>query len=254
MGVFIPAFVVSSIHILQHMGALANGSYETIATYTNGTVIGRDFYIAAHQWATVPLAESSMLQFLVMFAQTRRGNWRKWVFLALASIATLFVVIANVSAGLMLESILAPVFTIGIGLHLESLIVRQLERRSDVNTRYLAALSTWEAASRDATRHPDYVPILKQEVWAALMALTSNRQFIDAPVALKHAAVRREMERDTWAYEDRGVLNAAPTPPAHNGVKPNLSEGQTKAEGKGQPENPLELPSITPGSGGGESA
>jgi hypothetical protein len=248
MGVFIPAFIVSSIHILQHMGALANGSYAAIATYSNGTVIGRDFYIAAHQWATVPLAESSMLLFLVMFAMTSRGNWRKWVFLALALIATLFVVIANVSAGLMLESILAPVFTIGIGLHVEGLIVRLLERRADVNTRYLAALSTWEAASKDATKHPDYLPILKQEVWAALTNLSSNKAFIDAPVSLKHAAVRREMERDTWAYEGGDKSdNLSYLPPTY----PNGAH--VESEGKPTAENPLELPSITRVNGGGES-
>lgn len=167
-----------------------------IATYSAGTVIERDFYIAAHQWATVPLAEASMLLFLVMFAMSGRG-WRKWVFFTLAFVATAFVLVANAGAGLGLESLLAPVFTIGVGLHLEGLIVRQLERRSDVNTRYLAALSTWEAASQDATKHPDYVPILKQEVWARLIALSTNKPFSDATAALKHAAVRREMERDT---------------------------------------------------------
>lgn len=246
-AVFIPAFVVSSIHILQHMGALANASYPTIATYSAGTVIERDLYTAVHQWALIPLAEASMLLFLVMFAMTKREDWRKWVFLALATVATAFVVIANAGAGLGLESLLAPIFTIGVGLHLESLIVRQLERRADVNSRYLAALATWEAASKDSTKHPDYVPILKQEVWAALLALTSNRHYADAPVSLKHAAVRREMERDIWAYEGgtSPIGELLPTMRS-NGSHP-------ESEGKVQPENPLELPSITQGNGGGES-
>lgn len=246
LGVFVPAFTVSSIHILQHMGALANASYATIATYSNGTVIGRDFYIAAHQWATVPLAESSMLLFLVMFAMTPRGNWRKWVFLVLACVATAFVIAANAGAGMGLESLLAPVFTIGVGLHLEGLIVRLLERREDVNTRYLAALTTWEAASKDATKHPDYLPILKQEIWARLMALTSNRQFADAPVAFKHAAVRREMQRDTWSYEGGETPQLSPAPVVYqNGTHGGESEGEA------QPENPLRLPiAARPDDGG----
>jgi hypothetical protein len=108
LAVFFPAFIVSSIHIIQHMGALANASYSTIATYTAGTVIGRDFYIAAHQWATVPLAEASMLLFLVMFAMSKRGDWRRLAFLVLAAVATVFVIVANAGAGLGLESLLAP--------------------------------------------------------------------------------------------------------------------------------------------------
>lgn len=153
------------------------------------------------------------------------------MFLALALIATAFVIMPNASANMGLESLLAPVFTIGVGLHLESLIVRQLERRNDVNTRYLAALEQWEAAIKDATQHPDYLPIFKQEVWQALTARTSNRQYVDAPVSLKHAAVRREMERDTWAYSG----DVIPLPPVYtNGAKGEVTT----------PESPLELPSI----------
>jgi hypothetical protein len=220
--VFVPALTVSSVHILQHMGALANASYPTIATYSAGTVIGRNLYTAVHQWATVPLAEASMLLFLVMFAMSAR-TWRKGVFFWLALAAILFVIIANVQSGLgWLESLLPPMFTIGIGLHLESLIG------------YLAALATWEAASKDAAKHPEYVPLLKQEVWARLMALTSNRQFSDAPVAFKHAAVRREMQRDTWAYEGGETPQLPPVTVSYqNGTHGDESEGEA------QPEHPL---------------
>lgn len=246
LGVFVPAFIVSSIHILQHMGALANASYATISTYSNGTVIGRDFYIAAHQWSTIPLAESSMLLFLVMFAMTPRGNWRKWVFLVLACVATAFVIAANAGAGMGLESLLPPIFTIGVGLHLEGLIVRLLERREEVNSRYLAALTTWEEASKDATKHPDYMAILKQEVWARLMALSSNKQFADAPVAFKHAAVRREMERDTWAYDDELNLRTPVNLPTY----PNGTH-RYESEDEATPESPLQLPiAVRPGGGG----
>lgn len=239
IGVFVPALIVSSIHIILHMGALANDSYSRIATYSAGSVIGRDLYTAVHQWALIPLAEASMLLFLVMFALSPR-TWRKYVFLALSAAAVAFILVANVQSAIgTLESVLAPILTIGVGLHIEGLIVRQLERRNDVNTRYLAALATWEAASKDATKHPDYAPLLRQEIWARLMNLSSNKQFADAPVAFKHAAVRREMERDTWAYDSGETPQRAPAPTAYqNGAQP-------ESEGEAQPEAPLSnSPSI----------
>jgi hypothetical protein len=254
--VFIPALTVSSIHIIQHMGALANVSYAAIATYSAGTVIGRDLYTAAHQWLLIPLAEASMLLFLVMFTLTK--GWRRVVFLALAIAAVLFVTIANVASGIgSLESVLAPLFTIGIGLHLESLIVRQLERRSDVSSRYLAALSTWEAASQDATKHPDYLPILKQELWARLMALTNNKPFADAPAAFRHAAVRRELERDMWAFAGDTVytgISRVETPNTPVNDQQFHTNGTGQVEGGEPVENPLALPIVARPGDGGERA
>ena len=200
LAVFVPALLVSSVHILQHMGALANASYPTIATYSAGTVIGRDLYTAIHQWATVPLAEASMLLFLVMFAMSAR-TWRKGVYFWLALAAILFVIVANVQSGLgLLESLLPPMFTVGIGVHLETLIVRQLQRREDVQTRYMAALEVWERSSADPTKHPDFMPLVRAEMWTALAK--KNPGMVDAPVAFRHAAVRRELSRETWVYED----------------------------------------------------
>jgi hypothetical protein len=49
--VFIPAFMVSSIHIITHMGKLAADSYTAVVQASAGTVIGRDFYTAAHQFS-----------------------------------------------------------------------------------------------------------------------------------------------------------------------------------------------------------
>jgi hypothetical protein len=128
------------------------------------------------------------------------------------------------------------------------LIVRQLQRREDVNTRYLAALATWEAASKDATKHPDYLPILKQEVWARLMALSTNKPFTDAQAAFKHAAVRREMLRDIWAYEGSEVQPQPAASPYQNGTHGNESEGEAV------PEHPLEFLPLARGNGDGEHA
>jgi hypothetical protein len=204
--VFGSALVVSSIHIINHMGQLAANSYGTFNQTGAGTVIGRDFYTAAHQWAVIPLAEGSMILFLVMFGMSGR-TWRKGVYLLLAVTAVIFVIVANWQSNIgILESLLAPIFTVGIGLKLENLIVQSLRRRDEVSDRYLKAMAIYEAASKDATKHPEYIPLFKQEIWQKLTSLPTNREFRDAPAGFRHAAVAREMERDSWAY----ALAAAP--------------------------------------------
>lgn len=200
--VFLAAFIVSSVHIIQHMGKLAADSYGS-QSGAAGILFSLESYTVIHQLALIFLAEGSMILFLVMFGMTSR-DWRKWVYLALSMVALVFVFVANWQSEIgLLESVLAPVFTVGIGLKLEHLIVQSMKRRNEVDKRYLEALNTYEAASKDATQHPDYVPMLRQEVWQKLISLASNKDFKDAPAAFKAAAVRREMERDTWAYDQR---------------------------------------------------
>ncbi len=205
--VFIPALVVSSIHIISHMGKLAEASYAATGQAAAGTIISQDLFVAAHQWMLIPLAEGSMILFTVLFGLTR-ANWRRWVFLALAAVAVTFVLVANWQSGIgLLESVLAPLFTIGIGFKLEHLIVQAVKRRKEVDDRYLTALDVWEKATTDATQHPDYPAILKQEIWQAIVKLKANQAFADAPSGFKHAAVRREQARDQWAYgEEQTVM------------------------------------------------
>lgn len=199
--VFGAALIVSSLHIIAHMGKLADASYSATAQAQAGTVISRDLFVAAHQWMLIPLAEGSMILFLVMFGMTAK-SWRRWVYFVLALIAVVFVIVANWQSGIgVLESLLPPAFTIGIGLKLEALIVEGLKRRDTVTARYLEALHTWETSSQDASKHPDFLPILKQELWQKLVSLKANQDFKDAPPPLKAAAVYREMQRDLWAYE-----------------------------------------------------
>lgn len=197
--VFIPALLVSSVHIISHMGALANQSYQVAGLSQAGTIISRDAYVAIHQWFMIPLAEGSMILFMVLFGLTKDG-WRRWVYLILAVVALLFVTVANWQSGIgSLEALLAPIFTIGIGLKLELLIVQMMRRRKEVDDNYLKAIGVWEAATADATSHPDYVPIFRQEVWSALVK--KNRDYADAPRGFKYGAVEREMARDRWAYD-----------------------------------------------------
>ncbi|MBK8028221.1 MAG: hypothetical protein IPK17_01660 [Chloroflexi bacterium] len=134
--------------------------------------------------------------------------------LVLALIAATFVFVANWQSGIgLLESIMPPVFTVGIGLHLERLIVAGLRRRDDIDQRYLTALEVYERATEDPTKHPEFSALLRQEVWARLIALPTNREWKEAPAAVKHAAVRREMERDPWAHEDAPGLVEEWQPP-----------------------------------------
>lgn len=85
---------------------------------------------------------------------------------ALALIAAVFVIVANWQSEVGgLESIMPAMFTLGLGLNLERLLVATLKRREDVTQQYLAALATWEAATVDPTKHPDYLPVLRQEIW-----------------------------------------------------------------------------------------
>ena len=154
--------MVSSLHIISHMGKLASTSYTTVSQPIAGSVISRDLYVALHQWMLIPLAEGSMILFLVMFGMSDK-NWRKWVYFSLAAVA--FGLVANVQSGIgWLESLMPPIFTIGIGLKLEQLIVLSLRRREGINGLYIEALEIRETATQDATNHPDFLPILQQEI------------------------------------------------------------------------------------------
>jgi hypothetical protein len=91
---------------------------------------------------------------------------------------------------------------------LERLIVVGIKRREEINSRYLSALTTYEVAIDDPTKHPDYLSILRQEIWQKLISLAANKEYKDAPTWFKHLAVKREMERDTWAYMENEIAPA----------------------------------------------
>lgn len=200
--VFLPALLISSIHIITHVGALAGVAFDGLQQASSGTVLDRSLFVAAHQWLLIPLAEGSMILFLVMFGVSKDG-WRRWVYFVLAGLAVLFVLTANLSSGLgLLESALAPAFTIGIGLKLEHLIMQYLKRNTAVTQKYLEALGVWELATADATAHPNYRPYLMSELWAALMKPKGNQWAIEATPGFKRAAVERELERENWTIGD----------------------------------------------------
>ena len=198
--VFIPAFIISSIHIIAHMGHLSEESFNASIQAGAGVVFGRDLYIALHQLMAIPLAEGSLILFLVMFGMSSRNGWRRWVYLALATLAGVFVLVANWQSGIgLLESLLAPAFTIGIGLKLEHLIVQTVSRRRAVDTQYLEALAIYEAATVEPASHPDFMPMFRQALWEKLVSLKANEAFREAPAGFKHLAVKRELSREEWA-------------------------------------------------------
>jgi len=205
--VFVAALVISSAHIITHMGLLASNSYSAEASA--GIVLSLTTYTIAHQLAMIFLAEASMLLFMVLHGMTSgqragRGQWTRWfsIPLLLSGIAGVFVFVANWQSGIgLLESLMPPMFTIGIGFRLESLIVETLRRRTQIDHRYLAALEIFEHATEDPTRHPDFVPFFRQAIWEKLISLPTNKDWRDAPRGVKAAAVHREMERDNWAYD-----------------------------------------------------
>lgn len=200
--VFIAALVVSSIHIISHMGHLADSSYLTSAQASAGLIISRDLFVISHQIALIFLAEGSMILFLVMFGMSDK-DWRRIVYLVLALLAGVFVLVANWQSGIgPLESLLAPAFTIGIGLKLEHLIVQVIQRKEEVDSRYLAAMAVYEAATQDPATHPDFKKLLWTEIWQKLVSLKANADFADAPVGFKQAAVKRELQKDQWADQD----------------------------------------------------
>jgi hypothetical protein len=234
--VFAAALTISSVHIIVHMGTLANTSYSGLQQSTTGTAIGADLYTAVHQWGSIFMAEGSMILFAVLFGLTKK-TWRRWVFFALALIAAVFVIVANWQSNVgALESIMPAIFTLGLGLNLERLIVASVRRRDEVTQRYLAAMAIYEAASQDATKHPDYLPMLRQEIWQKLTSLKANQDYIDAPADVKMLAVDRELQRDLWAYD--GAQLALPA------VTYNPSATATQEAASVEESDPLELPTL----------
>jgi len=199
--IFAAALAVSSVHILAYSGHEAAASFDRVQQQPMlGLSLGEDFYGLVHQLGFILLAEAAMLLFFVLY-RTRAG-FERWLSLALAIAAMAFVVVANLASGLNLFlALLAPAFTIGIGFRLESLIAENLRRNREIDARYRAALEVWEAASQDATKHPDYRPLLAQEIWQKLTALKANAAFVEAPAAFKRAAVQRELAKESWALE-----------------------------------------------------
>lgn len=204
--IFTAALVMSSMNIITHMGIVAETGYQNLTgdKTLSGLIITETNYVAINQIAAIFLAESAMIVFIVKFAldQRRWFHWRRLAFALMALAAAIFVIYSNINSQMEpFESILPPVFTIGVGIFFEQIIVDALKERREIMTRLQAALEKWQAESQDITQHPDYRPALYQEVWQKLVSLKANRGFVDYPSDFKRAAVERELERDLWAFD-----------------------------------------------------
>ena len=203
--IFLAALAVSSVHIFQHMAHIV-GPVELVA---GGIEISSGAWVALHQIGYLALSESTMILFIVM-ARTTRVKWLMGVFYALSMLSAAFVVVANLSSGIgLFESLLPPLFTIGIGFRLEHIIAQGLKRRRDVDIKYMQAMMHWEHAANDPTQHDDYARAYRNALLEALIDAQSGRgkserqdAIINAPRQLKQAFVRRELLADRWADFD----------------------------------------------------
>lgn len=202
--VFIAAFLISSLHILTHIGSLSKMIYRE---QNFGISISENFSIITHQVGFIFLAESSMLLFMTTYRISLRRSAKLWqkilnVYLVLSLTAMVFIILANFSAGLtFLESLMPPIFTIGLSLNLERLIVELLDRRITINQKYQTAISTWEQSVEDPTQFPNYKQMLIREIWERLSKMKDNHEAADATTRQKIIAVNRELQRDAWADE-----------------------------------------------------
>lgn len=234
--VFLAAFVVSSTHIIQLMKAEAANSFE--GATGAGIQVSLNLYTYAHEIGLIALAELSAILFLVMHNLGQES--RQWkhlsIFGVMALAAAVFVFYANVTSGLNpFIAVLPPLFTLGIGYRLEQIVVETMRRRVEIDSKYTEALGMWEAAQHDPTEHPDYLPFLRRAVWEKLVSYKANRDFLDAPPGFKVQAVQRELQRDTWAGDEKIVPIALPVHTNGNGkVEAVLNGGNFRGNGSGQ--------------------
>lgn len=200
--VFVAALLISTTHILQYVQGQAATAYHFDGDGINMTLTD---FTSVKQIGAIALAEAAVVLFGTMHALTpKRGAsvLRHVSFpLVIAALSTLFVFVANISGGGdLLFALLPPVTTLGLSLRMESIVSELLKRRIEIDGKYRAALDVWEAASADPAQHPEFQPLLRAEIWSSLSA--RNRDFADAPMGFRRIAVRRELERETWAYSD----------------------------------------------------
>lgn len=238
--VLLSAWLVSSAHILTHVGQSAYTAYQSVtpAQYS-GWLWGISGYGLVHQLGYIVLAESAMVLFMTMYAAGQGWQWRRVIPLALALGSALFVVIANWQSGVgELESILPPAVTIGLGFWLEGKLAEQLKRQQAVTARYLEAVERYELAQQDIDHHPDYLPYLRQELAQKILSLKPQRDYTDVPVDVLRRAVARELYRDQWAYESEQqpaaeVIN--PTPGAMSPTPVTYGAPSARENGRRDP-------------------
>lgn len=183
--VFTAAFFISSIHILIHMDKLASNSYDIVLDeqrenvrvadseiFEAGITINPQFYISSHQIAYIFLAEGSIILFLIMFGQTPKSDFRKYVYLIIAILSIVFVLVANIQSNVgTLESIIVPIITIGLGFRIEKIFERYINNRKEVDRKYRKALEQYELATANPENSNLFMPYLEQSLKSKILSL-----------------------------------------------------------------------------------
>lgn len=219
--VFIAAFVVSAIHIATLMGGIVSGL--AMDAVPGGISISKSLIIQAHQIAFILLAETAMILFMVRWRlgvrermELLRHQAGQDVFqvsiserirqlisvdLFLALLAVGFTLYANVESRLpLLESVMPPLFTIGIGIHLEHVFVELLHRQKILSSTLAQKQSEWRLAVERIRNSPEYRRLLTRSLWEALLQVNPSARGMTFSDKEKWALVQREINRETW-YE-----------------------------------------------------
>lgn len=206
--VFVAALAISSAHIIQYMKAEATESYQ--AGTSAGLYISQNVYALTHEIGAILLAESAAILFMTMHSMTSAGRANRRyglrylsIPLVLALMSAIFIFTANLSSGVnWLVSIMPPLFTLGIAVRLEQLIVSSLQNRDEVNRRYLQSLHDWETATAKPEHHPKYIQMYANALKDAIYKANSRREAAKALTIVEwRLLVKREIAADQW-YED----------------------------------------------------
>jgi hypothetical protein len=219
--IFLAALAISSAHIVKHMGSLS--SAVDLTRFNGGLQINESTWIAVHQFGFIVLAESAMLLFMILFSMERKW-WRRILSLLLAITAMSFVISANIQSGIgTLESIMPPLFTIGIGLHIERLIVQAIKRRNSVQVAYETALIEWERSTASTEAHPNWKRVYRETLFDTLVDAQVGRGKSERQAYLRELSpgqklrlVNQEINASSWA-EGKSEDTPSTTTPA----KPN---------------------------------
>lgn len=220
--VFLASLAVSTMHVVDRMGEMALNTYHQVAG-GRGIIVPEWLYVVTHQVGYLLLAESSMILFMVRWrlwsrhqpkaTLIQRGRLLLSVDLLLAVLAMAFILVVNISSGLgLLEAVMPPFFTIGLGFSLEHLVVEWLERRERLAARLSKAYDAWEISVNEPTKHKDYRKVEAQYIWDAIAS--KNRRYTDVentPILQRLQAIQREQERDTWlekAENHQEIINS----------------------------------------------
>lgn len=206
--ILIAAWAVSTLHVMTLVGKGAAASYGAISldAYV-GDIMDSLSYGRIHQWGYIALAEAAMILFMTMhLSRNKRGRYPDeplWLYNLRMRVTTLsfmavlsgvFIFYANVTSGIgVLESIIPPIMTIGLGIYFEGRLAGFLLAVEDTDRRYMAALDAWEQAHFRPREHVRFRELFAQELAQRLNTKNKNRVTAgDIPPQLLYQAVQRE--------------------------------------------------------------